>query len=79
MALVVNVLGYEAIYDAAISAPDSNGMVTISGNIYTTNPNLEQANTAAAYSGDIPVDFPPIAVPISINVNQSRIQETANY
>jgi len=79
MALVVKVLGFEAIFDASLTPPDVNGMVTVSGNIYKTNPNLEHANTAAAYSSDPAVDFPPISMPITINVNKSRIQETATY
>ena len=79
MALVVKVLGFESIWNASISAPDSNGLVTISGDIMKVNPNLEHANTAAMYSADVETEFPPIAEPISITVNPSRIQESTTH
>jgi len=79
MATVVKVMGFEAIYDATISTPDTNGIVTIDGNIYKVNPNLEHANTAAAYSNDVAVDFPPIAEAIQIKVIQSRIQSVGEH
>jgi len=79
MALVVKVLGFESIWEASITAPDVNGMVTVSGVIKATNPNLEHANTAYAYSSDPEADFPPVDLPITIQVAQSRIQETADY
>ena len=78
MALVVKVLGFEAIFDATISAPDANGLVTIDGSNMKTNPNLEHANTASAYSNDLAGDFPSVAIPITITVNPNLIQETAD-
>jgi len=79
MALAIKILGYDTIWNATISAPDALGNVTVSGETRQTNPNLEHANTAAPYSEDVAADFPPVAHPVEVTVNPSRIQESATY
>jgi len=79
MAIAVKVQGFDTIWDATIGAADANGVVLITGKHIQTNPNLEHANTAAAYSEDVETEFPPIETDISLSVNQSQIRETVTY
>jgi len=79
MAIAVKVFGVDVIYEAVIGPADSNDMITITGVQKVTNPNLEQANTAAAYSNDVEADFPVKDIPIEIHVKSSRIQESVIY
>jgi len=80
MPKVVKILGGPTVFNAVIGAPNAQGEVLVTGDVYKDqHPVYNEANTALEYSSNPDVDFPQPQESFSTTIMQQEIQEVGEH